>query len=97
MSLGAHAWTRFAERYAVGDVIQVQITRVLPYGAEVEVVGFAGVEGLIHVSELSERRSVDAHEIVSELDLVDARIAKIDAPRRRLGLSLRRPESNSER
>ena len=50
---------------------QSRITRVLAYGAKAEVVvAFPGVEGLIHISELSQRRVADPHEIVSELGVI---------------------------
>ena len=91
MSLDSDAWTRFVQSAATGDVVRVRVTRLLAYGAEVEVLAFPGVEGLIHISELSDRRIDDPREVVSELQRLDARIAKIDTSRRRLGLSLRAP------
>ena len=91
MSLESDAWTRFAQSVATGDVVQVRIRRVLAYGAEAEVLAFPGVEGLIHIRELSDGRSDDPRRVASELQTLDARIAKIDASRRRLGLSLRVP------
>jgi len=89
MPQDSDAWTRFAHAFGNGEVIAVRITRVLAYGAEAEVIGYEGVYGLIHVSELSEQRVGDPHDVVSEHEVVHARIAKIDAPRRKLGLSLR--------
>ena len=91
MPQDSDAWTVFAQTFTNGDLVPVRITRVLAYGAEVEVVALPGVQGLIHISELSDRHVADPREVVSELVVVNARIAKIDAPRRRLGLSLRGP------
>jgi small subunit ribosomal protein S1 len=69
--------------------LTVSVTRVLAYGAQVEVVAVPGVEGLIHANELSERHVADPRDIVREQQILEARIAKIDASRHRLGLSLR--------
>jgi small subunit ribosomal protein S1 len=84
-------WAHFAEHFRIGDLVPVRITRVFDYGALAEVVPAPGVEGLIHISELSERRVAHPSEVVTEQEVLDARIAKIDAPRHRLGFTLRLP------
>ncbi len=82
-----------AEQFRIGDLVPVRTTRVLDYGALAEVVSAPGVEGLIHISELSDRRVAHPTEVVTEQEVVDARIAKIDALHHRLGFTLRVPWS----
>jgi len=80
-------WENVQERYTVGEVIKGRITNVVDFGA------FAcieeGLEGLIHFSELAEGQFLHPRNVVSEDDIVHARILSIDSKARRLGLSLR--------
>ncbi len=80
-------WKLVAERYAVGDRIQATITNVVHFGAFAQVE--EGVEGLIHISELSEEPFLYASQVVSEGQRVDVRVLHIDPEARRLGLSIR--------
>ncbi len=80
-------WAQVGEHYRVGDVIDVTITNVVPFGAFARV--SEGVEGLIHISELSDGPFVDIRHVVAEGEEVQARVLHIDPQSRRLGLSLR--------
>ncbi|MGC8875081.1 MAG: 30S ribosomal protein S1 [Chloroflexia bacterium] len=81
-------WERIEERYTLGQLITGRVTRIVPYGAFVEVED--GVEGLVHLSELAEERPANPADIVEEGEVLPLRIIRIDAARRRLGLSYRR-------
>lgn len=85
--LHSDPWKLVGERYAVGDVIEVTVTNVVHFGAFAQV--DEGVEGLIHISELSEEAFMYAQQVVSEGQEVRARILHIDPKARRLGLSIR--------
>jgi len=80
-------WATVANRYEIGEIIEGTITNVVDFGA------FAcieeGLEGLIHFSELAEGHFLHPRNVVSEGDIVKARILSIDGNARRLGLSLR--------
>jgi len=80
-------WATVGERYRVGEFVSGTITNVVDFGA------FAcieeGLEGLIHFSELAEGHFLHPRNVVSEGDVVRARILSIDGKARRLGLSLR--------
>jgi small subunit ribosomal protein S1 len=76
-----------AERFTIGDVISGTITRLTDYGAFARLAD--DVEGLIHVSELSDD-SRAPEDVVAVGDTVALRIVRIDTERRRIGLSLRR-------
>lgn len=89
-------WQEVAERVKVGDVIHGRVTKLVSFGAFVEVA--EGVEGLIHISELAEHHVETPDEIVRSGDEVDARVIDVDPRRRRLSLSLRpKREEREER
>jgi small subunit ribosomal protein S1 len=80
-------WETVQERYRVGEIVEGRITNVVDFGA------FAcieeGLEGLVHFSELAEGQFLHPRNVVSENDIVKARILSINSKTRRLGLSLR--------
>ncbi|ABG04971.1 SSU ribosomal protein S1P [Rubrobacter xylanophilus DSM 9941] len=89
-------WQEVVERVNVGDVIHGRVTKLVSFGAFVEVA--EGVEGLIHISELAEHHVETPDEIVRSGDEVDARVIDVDPRRRRLSLSLRpKREEREER
>ncbi len=81
-------WSRVASKYEIGQVVPATITQLANFGAFARIED--GIEGLIHVSELSEERINHPREVVQEGQEVTVRIIRIDAQRRRMGLSLRR-------
>ena len=78
-------WQEIVERVNVGEQIHGRVTKLVSFGAFVEVA--EGVEGLIHISELADHHVETPDEIVRSGDEVDARIIDVDARRRRLSLS----------
>jgi small subunit ribosomal protein S1 len=83
-------WQQVLESYQEGDVVQGTVTKVVTFGAFVEIL--RGVEGLVHISELAQHHVENPREIVSQGDQVNVRILEVDADRRRLSLSLKRVE-----
>jgi small subunit ribosomal protein S1 len=81
-------WTTVDSRYYVGQLVEGVITRLTTFGAFALVSD--EVEGLIHISELSDGRVNHPQEVVREGETHVMRIIRIDAKRRRMGLSLRR-------
>jgi small subunit ribosomal protein S1 len=81
-------WTTVESRYYVGQLVEGAITRLTSFGAFALVND--EVEGLIHISELSDGRINHPQEVVHEGEKHVMRIIRIDAKRRRMGLSLRR-------
>jgi small subunit ribosomal protein S1 len=89
-------WQEIVERVNIGETIKGRVTKLVSFGAFVEVA--EGVEGLIHISELAEHHVETPDEIVRSGDEVEARIIDVDAKRRRLSLSLRpKKEEREER
>ncbi len=86
-------WTTIAERYQVGQQVVCEITRLTAFGAFARIE--EGIEGLIHISELSEARIAHPGDVVSEGATVSARIVRIEPARKRIGLSLRAEDAAS--
>lgn len=96
----AHPWDGLAEKYKAGDRVQGTVTRVMEFGAFVELE--PGIEGLIHVSEMSWGKRVRiASDIVKPGETVDAVILGINAAERRIALGLKQalgdPWADAER
>jgi small subunit ribosomal protein S1 len=87
-------WTRIEQKYHVGDTVPAKITKLAQFGAFAELE--PGVEGLVHISELSDERITHPKQVVREGEDVQLRIIKIDPQRHRLGLSLRQAEDAGE-
>src|SRR4051812_33004530 len=83
-------WQQVLETYNEGDTVEGKVTKVVTFGAFVEIM--PGVEGLVHISELAQHHVENPREVVSQGDLVSAKIIEVDAERRRLSLSLKRVE-----
>ena len=81
-------WQQVLESYNEGDVVSGKVTKVVTFGAFVEIL--PGVEGLVHISELAQHHVENPREVVSQGDTVSVRILEVDAERRRLSLSLKR-------
>jgi small subunit ribosomal protein S1 len=83
-------WQRVINTYSVGDVLEGKVTKVVAFGAFVEVV--EGVEGLVHISELAQHHVENPRDVVNPGDVGRVKILEIDDERRRLSLSLKRVE-----
>src|SRR6478672_1386738 len=83
-------WQQVLESYQEGDVVQGTVTKVVTFGAFVEIL--PGVEGLVHISELAQHHVENPREVVSQGQPVNVKIIEIDGERRRLSLSLKRVE-----
>jgi small subunit ribosomal protein S1 len=81
-------WKEFERRYKAGEVIEGEVTKLVPFGAFVRVAD--GIEGLVHISELSESHVEAAEEIAQVGDRVRVRVVDVDVSRRRVSLSMRR-------
>ena len=81
------SWPSFVAAHRTGDVLRGTVTKVVPFGAFVEVV--PGVQGLVHVSELSDRHVRLPEDVVSVGDRILVRIVGMDVERRRVDFSVR--------
>jgi len=84
-------WQRVVDTYNVGDELEGTVTKVVAFGAFVEIL--EGVEGLVHISELAQQHVENPREVVQPGDDVRVKILEIDSERRRLSLSMKRVEN----
>ena len=80
-------WTVFTNKYSVGDIAQVKIVKLMEFGAFAEVV--PGVDGLIHISQIANRRIGKPGDVLTVGDVVDAKITAIDEEKHKVSLSIR--------
>jgi small subunit ribosomal protein S1 len=80
-------WTDAAGRYPSNTVVKGTVTKLMEFGAFVELE--PGVEGLVHISELSPKRVVRASDVVHEGDAVEVMVLSIDAEAQRISLSMK--------
>jgi small subunit ribosomal protein S1 len=83
-------WQRVVDTYNVGDELEGTVTKVVTFGAFVEILD--GVEGLVHISELANHHVENPREVVQPGDDVKVKILEIETERRRLSLSVKRVE-----
>jgi len=90
-------WDVFMKTYKVGDVANVRIVKLMTFGAFAEVV--PGVDGLIHISQIADRRIEKPGDVLSEGQMVDAKITAVDEEKQKISLSIRallEPEAAAE-
>lgn len=87
-------WEVIHDTYQVGQVVKGLITKIVNFGAFARLE--SGIEGLIHISELSDNRVSHPKEVVNEGEEFDLRIIRIDTDKRRMGLSLKQALPPSE-
>jgi small subunit ribosomal protein S1 len=86
-------WTKVSENYPPGTRVRGKVVSVTDYGAFVELE--KGVEGLIHVSEMSwSKRAVHPSKVVNEGDMVEVQVLGVDEANRRISLGLKQTEPN---
>ncbi len=83
-------WQRIVDTYNINDELAGKVTKVVTFGAFVEILD--GVEGLVHISELAPHHVESPREVVHPGDEIRVKILEIDSERRRLSLSAKRVE-----
>jgi len=89
--LQADPWDEKVAEFQVGKLVEGTITRLTKFGAFAKLTN--DIEGLIHISEISERRIEHPREVLKEGDVCTLRVIKVDPSVHRIGLSLRRVDS----
>ena len=90
---GANPWDKFAEKYNVNDVVTVKVANLMPFGAFVII--DKGIEGLVHISQISEKRITRPEEVLKVGQKVNAKIINIDLENKKIELSIRELEGTS--
>ena len=88
--LTPHPWTTAAERYREGDIVEGEVVRLTSFGAFVRLE--EGIDGLIHISQLSHDRVEKAEDVVKVGEKVRVKVLRVDTKERRIGLSRKEAE-----
>lgn len=86
-------WDRIDELYEVNQLVQGTVTKLTKFGAFARMVDQPAIEGLIHISELADRRIGHPREVVTEGETLTLRVVRIEPDKKRIGLSLKRVDS----
>lgn len=87
-------WTDIDSFFKIGDVVQGKVTKITSFGAFVELKD--NIDGLVHISQISEERIEKVKDVLKPDQVVTARVIKIDRDERRLGLSIKAANYSSE-
>src|SRR5690606_12858519 len=88
-------WSTVANRYAVGQIVEGEVTRVVDFGAFVKLED--GIEGLVHISQLADRRVEKPSDVVQPGQRVKVKIVNLDPGARRIGLSIRAAQPKEQK
>ncbi len=88
-------WVSVDERYQEGQLVEAKITRLMKWGAFASIVDDEAIEGLIHISEISEQRIAHPREVVQPSQTVTVRVIEVDGDNHRLALSLKQVDSDA--
>ncbi len=80
-------WEIFKSKYKVGDIVSCRIIKMMPFGAFAQII--PGVDGLIHISQISEKRIPNPESVLKIDQNVDAKIVEIDFEKNKVNLSIR--------
>lgn len=86
-------WSQVLDQYEIGQVVEARITKLANFGAFAQI---GEVEGLIHLSELTDVNITHPREVVQEGDQISVKIIRIDPERRRIALSLKQAEGEAD-
>ena len=90
---GPNPWDVFAENYKVNDVVTVKVANIMPFGAFVKI--DKGIEGLVHISQICEKKIAKPDDILKVGQKVNAKIINIDLENKKVELSIRELEGTS--
>ena len=80
-------WNQFMTKYAIGDVVDAKIVKLMTFGAFAEIL--PGVDGLIHISQIADKRIGKPEDVLAEGQEVQVKITDVDAENKRISLSIR--------
>ena len=90
---GPNPWEKIEEKYKVGDIVTVKVSNLMPFGAFVTLE--KGIEGLVHISQICEKKIVKPEDALKIGQKVNAKIINIDLENKKIELSIRELEGTS--
>lgn len=91
---GPNPWNNVQNKYHINDVVKVKVNKIMPFGVFVELE--PGVEGLVHISQIAERKIAKPDEELKMGQHVNAKIIELDLEAQRIELSIKELEGTSE-
>ena len=80
-------WVKFQNNYSVGDVVKATVVSTTPFGAFAQII--EGVDGLIHISQIADKRVDNVNDVLSVGQEVDVKITEVDLDKKRISISIR--------
>ena len=80
-------WVKFENDYKVDDVVKAKVVSITPFGAFAQII--PGIDGLIHISQVANKRVTNVKDVLSVGDEIEAKITEIDSEKKRISLSIR--------
>lgn len=90
---GPNPWSKVEEKYKVSDIVTVEVLNLAPFGAFVKVDN--GIEGLIHISQICQKRITKPEEVLQVGEKINAKIINLDAQNKKMELSIREIEGTT--
>ena len=90
---GPNPWNKIDEKYHIGDIVTVKVVKIMPFGAFVQLE--KGIEGLVHISQICEKKIARPDDVLKVGDKVNAKIIELDKETRKIELSIRELEGTS--
>lgn len=90
---GEDPWSKVKDQYTVNDIVKVKVVKFMQFGAFVELE--QGIEGLIHISQISEERITKPEEKLELGQILNAKIIDLDTENKKIGLSIKELEGTS--
>ena len=87
-------WSKIDDRFKVGDLVKGKVAKIASFGAFVELED--DIDGLVHISQLSEDHVARVKDVINVGDEVEARVIKVDKVERRIGLSVKAVNYNED-
>lgn len=91
---GPNPWMKAETKYHIGDIVKVKVVKIMPFGVFVEIE--PGIEGLVHISQIAEKKIAKPDEILKQNEHINAKIIDMDLEQQRIELSIKELEGTSD-
>ncbi len=91
---GPNPWDNIEEKYKVNDVVKVKVAKMMPFGVFVELE--PAIEGLVHISQIAEKKIAKPEDVLKQDEYVNAKIIEVDKEKQRIELSIKELEGTSD-
>lgn len=90
----SNPWNTAAEKYAVGNIVEGKVVRMVPFGAFIELE--PGVDGLVHISQISEKHVVKPEDVLTVGEIIKVKVLEVNPEQKKISLSKKQAEAPAE-